>query len=66
MKMKDVKVYSGRMNDVNTDLIRFIERTKVEDNLNGEITNLKECFYKWSFESKYLTILNEVFNVSIL
>ena len=51
--MKDVKAYSSRMNDVITDTIRYIERKKVEDNLNGEIVNLKECFYKWSFESEY-------------
>ncbi|EDV24804.1 uncharacterized protein TRIADDRAFT_56983 [Trichoplax adhaerens] len=51
LKVKDVSAYSGRMNDVITDLINYLTKKQLEDDLNGEISNLRDCLYKWSFET---------------
>ncbi|EDV24791.1 uncharacterized protein TRIADDRAFT_25545 [Trichoplax adhaerens] len=51
LKMKDVSAYSGRMNEVISDLISHIKRKQIEDNLNGELSNLQNAIYKWSFET---------------
>ncbi|EDV25236.1 uncharacterized protein TRIADDRAFT_56978 [Trichoplax adhaerens] len=59
LKLKDVKAYDNRLNEVTTDFIHYIKRRRIEDNLNGEIINLKECLYKWSFESINTVIYNK-------
>lgn len=52
LKVKDVSAYSDRMNEVIDDLITHIKRKRTEDNLDGELANLQDTLYKWSFESK--------------
>lgn len=52
LKVKDVGAYCGRMNHVISDFIAYIKRKQIDDNLNGELTDLQNCLYKWSFESK--------------
>ncbi|EDV24792.1 uncharacterized protein TRIADDRAFT_56957 [Trichoplax adhaerens] len=66
LKMKDVSAYSERMNRVISNLILYIKRKQIEDNLNGELGNLQDSLYKWSFEtinsvlfSKLLGAFNE-------
>ncbi|EDV24788.1 uncharacterized protein TRIADDRAFT_56953 [Trichoplax adhaerens] len=49
--MKDVSEYSERMNLVISDLITYIKRKQTVDNLDGELGNLRDALYKWSFET---------------
>ncbi|EDV24789.1 uncharacterized protein TRIADDRAFT_25487 [Trichoplax adhaerens] len=51
LKMKDVGEYCERMNQVISDLISFIKQKQITDNLNGELGNLQDALYKWSFET---------------
>lgn len=52
LKVKDVATYADRMNDVVTDFITLLENNQ-NGNVNEEVTDLKDCLYKWSFESKF-------------
>lgn len=52
LKMKDVSAYCDRMNEVIDDLLAYMKRKQVEDNLDGELANIQDTLYKWSFESK--------------
>ena len=53
LKVKDVSAYADRMNDIVTDFIALVKH-KQSRSEKGEIDNLKDCLYKWSFESKLL------------
>lgn len=60
LKMKDIAAYSDRMNQVISDLITYIKRKQKEDTLNGEIADLSDAIYKWSFECKILLDMNHL------
>ena len=63
LKMKDIAAYSDRMNQVISDLIAYIKRKQVEDNLNGEMANIQDALYKWSFESKMFLVVNYIIDI---
>ena len=50
LKIKDSNAYSGKINEVTTDFLEHLKNK--QDNVIGEIQDLSDCLYKWSFESK--------------
>lgn len=54
LKIKDSNAYSGKINEIITDLLQHLKNE--QDNVNGEIKDLRDCLYKWSFESKTFNI----------
>ncbi|EDV25154.1 uncharacterized protein TRIADDRAFT_12969, partial [Trichoplax adhaerens] len=51
LRLKDVSRYSGRMNDVDTSFINLIKTEWTGDHATGEMSNIRNYLFKWSFET---------------
>ncbi|EDV24803.1 uncharacterized protein TRIADDRAFT_25150 [Trichoplax adhaerens] len=59
LKVKDAAAYSDRMNDAITDFLMHLDKKRQEDNMDGEIKDLKDSLYKWSFETINTVLYNK-------